>query len=67
MMELKKKIQEHSEYVGAEFATEARAIHDGEARERSIYGEANSEDAKKLVEDGVPVSPLPFLPTRKAN
>lgn len=67
MIELKKKIQEHSEYVGTEFATEARAIHDGDAPERSIYGEANSEDARKLVEDGVPVSPLPFIPTRKAN
>lgn len=67
MMELKKKIQEHSEYVGTEFASEARAIHDGDAPERSIYGEANSEDARKLVEDGVPVSPLPFFPTRKAN
>lgn len=67
MMELKKKIQEHSEYVGTEFASEARAIHDGDAPERSIYGEANSEDARQLVEDGVPVSPLPFFPTRKAN
>ncbi len=67
IMEMKKKIQDHSEYVGTEFAREARAIHFGEARERSIYGEANSEDAKKLVEDGVPVAPLPFLPTRKAN
>ncbi len=67
MIELKKKIQEHSEYVGSDFASEARAIHEGDAPERSIYGEANGEEARKLVEDGVPVAPLPFTPTRKTN
>lgn len=67
MIELKKKIQENSEYVGQDFATEARKIHDGDAPERSIYGEAKPEEAKKLVEDGVPVAPLPFIPVRKTN
>ncbi len=67
IIELKKKIQKHSEYVGSDFASEARAIHDGDAPERSIYGEAEAGEAKKLVEDGVPVAPLPFLPTRKTN
>jgi hypothetical protein len=67
MLELKNKIQKHSEYVGSDFASEARAIHDGDAPERSIYGEANGEEAKQLLEDGVPVAPLPFMPTRKTN
>lgn len=67
MVELKKKIQDSSEYVGTGFAEEARKIHDGDAQERSIYGEANPEDARKLIEDGVPVAPLPFIPTRKTN
>lgn len=67
MLELKKKIQKHSEYVGNDFASEARAIHDGDAPERSIYGEANGDEAKKLIEDGIPVAPLPFMPTRKTN
>ncbi|MGR3661902.1 MAG: DUF1178 family protein [Paracoccaceae bacterium] len=67
IVELKKKIQENSEYVGGDFATEARKIHDGDAPERSIYGEAKPEEAKKLVEDGVPVAPLPFIPIRKSN
>ena len=49
------------------FAAEARAIHAGEAPERSIYGEARADEAKKLIEDGVPVAPLPFLPRTKAN
>lgn len=67
LAELKKKIQENSEYVGSEFAREARKIHDGDAPERSIYGEAKPEEAKKLIEDGVPVAPLPFVPIRKTN
>ena len=67
MKELKLKIQRHSEYVGKEFASEARKIHDGDAPERSIYGEASRDDAKALVEDGVPVAPLPFFPSRKSN
>ena len=67
LSELKQKIQEHSEYVGSDFAREARAIHDGDAPERSIYGEADSDEAQRLINDGVPVAPLPFMPTRKTN
>jgi len=67
IQELKAKIQQHSEYVGSNFAAEARAIHDGDAPERSIYGEADAREAKQLLDDGVPVAPLPFMPTRKTN
>ncbi len=64
---LRRQVEENSEYVGMNFATEARRIHGGEAPERSIYGEARPDEARKLIEDGVPVAPLPFLPPRKAN
>lgn len=64
---MRRQIEEHSDYVGLNFAAEARAIHHGEAPERSIYGEARADDAKRLIEDGVPVAPLPFLPSRKSN
>ena len=67
MKAFKKFVQDHSDYVGKDFATEARKIHLGEAPERSIYGEASVEDAKSLAEDGVQVAPLPFLPDRNAN
>lgn len=65
--ELRKKVEENSTYVGAGFASEARAIHDGTAPERSIWGEARPEEARALMEDGIPVAPLPFMPSRKAN
>ncbi|MCP5036526.1 MAG: DUF1178 family protein [Rhodobacteraceae bacterium] len=67
MARLRKKIEAESEYVGMQFASEARAIHDGDAPERAIYGEAKPEEALKLVEEGVQVAPLPFIPARKTN
>jgi hypothetical protein len=67
LAELRRKVEENSEYVGLEFATEARRIHEGEAPERSIYGEAKLDDARRLIEDGVPVAPLPFRPKARAN
>lgn len=64
---LKRQIEENSEYVGLNFAREAREMHDGLTPERAIYGEAKPEEARKLIEDGVPVAPLPFVPRRKSN
>lgn len=65
--ELRKKIEATSENVGTNFVREARAMHEGEAPERSIYGQARLDEAKQLVEDGIPVAPLPFMPGRKTN
>jgi hypothetical protein len=67
LAEMRKKVEANSEYVGPKFADEARKMHLGDAPERAIYGEAKMEDAKKLIEDGVPVLPLPFKPNRSTN
>jgi len=67
MDEMRAKVEQNSEYVGTNFATEARSMHLGDAPERAIYGEAKPEEAKSLIEDGIPVTPLPFMPTRKSN
>ncbi|MAQ84311.1 MAG: hypothetical protein CMH12_13880 [Maritimibacter sp.] len=64
---LRKHVETTSDYVGMGFASEARKMHEGEIPQRSIYGEAKPEEAKRLIEDGVPVAPLPFRPTRKSN
>jgi len=56
---LRKYIQEHAEYVGPNFAEEARKIHYGETPDRHIYGEATPKQAQELVEEGVDVAPLP--------
>ncbi len=65
--ELRAKVEANSDYVGKTFAAEARKMNDGEAPVRAIYGEANAAEAKALVEDGVPILPLPFGPKQKAN
>lgn len=67
LAELRRQVEENSEYVGMNFVTEARRMHLGDSPERAIHGEARPEEAKKLIEEGVPVAPLPFLPARKAN
>ncbi len=64
---LRRQIEENSDYVGLNFAAEARAIHAGEAPERAIHGEAKPEEARAMIEEGLPVAPLPFLPARKVN
>ena len=65
--EMRRKVEENSEYVGLNFVTEARRMHEGQIDERSIYGEAKPAEARALIDDGVPVAALPFMPTRKAN
>ena len=67
LADLRKKVEANADYVGKDFAAEARAMHLGDTPVRSIYGEAGLEEAKQLVEDGVPVAPLPFRPNRKIN
>lgn len=64
---LRQHIETNSDDVGPAFAAEARAMHEGRAPARAIHGEADPAEARKLIEDGVPVAPLPFLPRRKAN
>lgn len=47
-------------WVGEKFAETARAIHSGEAEPRQVHGSATLEQARALLEDGVPVAPLPL-------
>ncbi|MDA7966596.1 DUF1178 family protein [Ruegeria sp.] len=67
LAKLRDVVEKNSDYVGNEFASEARKMHLGDAPERAIYGEAKPEEARALIEDGVPVAPLPFIPSRKTN
>jgi len=68
---VKEHIRDNFDYVGENFASEARKIHEGDIEDRPIWGEATPEDAKTMVEEGLPVSPLPPelapTPPRKLN
>ncbi|MFK7753116.1 MAG: DUF1178 family protein [Sedimentitalea sp.] len=67
LAEMRSKIEKESDYVGGAFASEARAMHLGDAPKRAIYGEAGLDEARKLIDDGIKVAPLPFVPNRKTN
>jgi len=64
---LRDHVEANSSYVGSEFVKQAREMHLGDLPERPIHGEARIDEARALLEDGIPVAPLPFLPTRKTN
>ncbi|WP_322964195.1 DUF1178 family protein [Sphingomonas fuzhouensis] len=63
------KMLETSTWVGTAFADQARAMHEGDAPVTQIHGQASLAEAKALVEEGVPVAPLPFpvVPPKLAN
>ncbi len=67
MAQMRQMIEANSDYVGMNFAAEARKIHLGEAPTRAIYGEAKADEARALLDDGIPVAPLPFMPRAKVN
>lgn len=58
-------VETHFDDVGDSFASEARAIHEGRSEQRGIYGQASPKEVKDLVEDGVPVLPMPPKPIEK--
>ena len=71
IMETMRKLREHVietfDDVGDGFAAEARAIHEGRSEQRGIYGQANPQEIRELVEDGVPVAPMPPEPPKKTE
>jgi hypothetical protein len=62
MRKLRAEIEAKSEYVGQRFPEEARKIHYEEVPARGIHGEATSDEARALIEEGIEFYPLPVLP-----
>jgi len=65
MEAMRDHVESHFDDVGDAFASEARAIHEGRSEQRGIYGQASPKEVKDLVEDGVPVLPMPPKPIEK--
>lgn len=63
------KALQSSEWVGAGFAKRARAMHAGEETTATIHGQATPAEAKALIEEGVPIAPLPLpvIPPDQVN
>jgi hypothetical protein len=62
LQRLRTEVEKSCDYVGKDFAEEARKIHHGEAEARGIYGEASDAEAEALAEDGIDVARLPWVP-----
>lgn len=62
LQKMRAEVERNCDYVGTDFAAEARRIHDGESAPRGIYGESTVEQAEALAEDGIAVSRIPWVP-----
>ena len=69
LAEAQAKALKGSTFVGEDFAKQSREMHYGERDEAPIHGQASLKEAKALVDEGVPVAPLPFpvAPPEKLN
>jgi hypothetical protein len=66
LAEIQTQMLKDSRWVGDRFAETARAMHNGEVEREQVHGNATLEQAKSLVDEGVPVAPLP-LPVTPPN
>jgi hypothetical protein len=62
LTELRKQVENNCDYVGDQFAEEARKIHYGESKKRGIYGESTEEEAEALKEEGIEFGRVPWVP-----
>ena len=66
LVELRQQVEKHCDYVGPQFAEEARRIHYGESDPRGIYGEATAEESRELADEGIKVGRIPWIPATDA-
>ena len=60
LYKMREHIEENCDYVGKNFAEEARKIHHEEVDKRDIYGEATAEEAEELREEGIEFGEIPW-------
>lgn len=60
LQKLRSEVEKNCDYVGENFAEEARKIHYKESEQRGIYGEASDQDAQALQEEGIEFSRIPW-------
>jgi hypothetical protein len=62
LQKLRVEVEKTCDYVGKDFAEEARKIHHGETEARGIYGEATESEAEALAEEGIDIARIPWVP-----
>lgn len=61
LIDVRKQVEQNCDYVGPQFAEEARRIHYGESEKRDIYGEATRDEAVELADEGVEFGVVPWV------
>ena len=62
LQRMRAEVEKHCDYVGPDFADEARKIHRGESESRGIYGETTPEQAERLADEGIEIAAIPWVP-----
>ena len=62
LQKIRAEIEKNCDYVGPDFADQARAMHRGEVEAKPIYGETSDEQAESLAEEGIEVAKVPWVP-----
>ncbi len=61
LKQLRDHVEKNCDYVGGQFAKEARKIHHGEVEARNIYGESTDAEATALADEGVNFARIPWI------
>ena len=61
MREYQKFIKNNFDYVGNNFAYEARSIHYNKKKSKGIYGKASNEDINNLKDEGIEIQNIPWI------
>ena len=62
LQRMRAEVEKNCDYVGPDFADQARAMHRGEVEPKAIYGESTEEQAESLAEEGISVAKIPWVP-----
>ena len=62
LQRMRAEVEKHCDYVGNEFAEEARKLARGESERRGIYGQASDSEAEALREEGIDIARIPWVP-----
>jgi hypothetical protein len=62
LQRIRAEVEKNCDYVGPDFADQARAMHRGEVEPKGIYGETTDEQAESLAEEGIGVTKIPWVP-----
>jgi hypothetical protein len=62
LQRMRAEVEKHCDYVGDESADEARKMHRGDIEQRAIYGETTPEQAESLIDEGIEIAAIPWVP-----